>query len=348
MRNSLLALTMAVCLGAADSSADSGSVAADSVLFLSVDMVAFLNNLEYFNAYRSGEPFFGAHAQARLGVQPFRGGVFSLGIHIRRDFGDEVFLSDVLPLFRAHLTRGPISFILGELFSRNQHGLLDALLREQVAYRPVVEEGLQFMYKGRLLRQDVWANYPALNTGSHREHLQVGNATHLIIEPVTASLMAYIDHFGGQLFAPPGDPVRENLTGACGITYRLSLSSAVEEIGIEQFLVGSYTSSNRAEIPYESGWGSITRSWLTVAGFEFSLLFYSGNGFTNWQGNTLYQTDDTYYCFQMDKCVRFGKVACLDFGIRLDFVDMTPDQYFDNGDNQIWVVLACEIDRVLK
>ncbi len=318
----------------------------DSILFFSQDMLAYLNNLEYYNSYREGEPFWGAYLQLRLSYKPFKKTTFSAGIHVRKDIGDESFLSDARPLFRAHYLNKRFSFVLGELFCKKRHGLLDALLKEQVIYNPVVEEGIQILYNGDIIKQDFWANYPALNTAEHREHLCAGNSTFITLNPFCFSLMAYISHYGGQLFAPKDDPVRENLTGTAGISYRLELKKKLEEVGFEQFFIGSYTADDRSE-HYYSGLGSISRAWLVFFGFECSILFFKGNNYTTWEGNPMYQANSPYYYFEIAKSVSFTKDVFFNFGLRLDFMGISPADYFENGDNQIWFNLGYTLKKVI-
>lgn len=331
-----------------NSSANDLKSVSDSLLFFSGDMLVYLNNLEYYNDYREGEPFWGSYLQLRLSYRPFKKITFSAGIHARKDIGDESFLSDVRPLFRAHYSHKNFSFVLGEIFYKGRHGLLDAILREQFIYNPVVEEGLQIICKNSVISQDCWAIYPAMNTAEHREHLCGGNCTFLTFRPITFLLMGYISHYGGQLFTPENDPVRNNVTGAGGITYKLEFKRKIEEIGIEQFFIGSYTSDKRSPTPYDYGWGSISRVWLIFFGFKCTILFFKGDDYTTWEGNPMYQTNSPYYYFEIGRSDSFNKYVFFDFGLRLDFMDMYPIDYFENGDNQIWFNLGCSFNKMIR
>jgi hypothetical protein len=330
--------------------AEKTEASADSVLFISGDMLGYLNNLEYYNDYREGEPFWGAYLQARLSYKPFKKFLFSGGIHMRKDFGDESFLSDIRPLFQALYTHKDFTLIFGELANKTRHGLLDAIIKEQFIYNPVVEEGIQILIKNDRITQDLWANYPALNTRKHREHLCAGNTTVLFVKPVTFSLMGYVSHYGGQLFDPGNDPVRENVTGAAGVAYTKEFGGTFEEVGAEQFFTGSYTSdtTSGANRNYDGGWGSLSHIWILFAGVEIGVSFYKGDDFTTWEGNPMYQSDASYYFLEVNKSFVFEKNIFIDIGLRLDFMDMYPADYFENGDNQIWFRIGGSFNRKIR
>jgi hypothetical protein len=329
--------------------AEDPSKSKDSVLFVSGSALAHVYNSEYDNVYREGEPFFGAHAKARLSFLPFQHTRFSLGLFIRRDFGDESFLSDIRPLFRAKYERKGFSLVVGELVrTANRHGLLDALVREESVYVPAVEEGLQVVFDGKVVEEDLWVSYSALNTAKHREHLGTGNATVLDLGPVRFSLMGYIDHYGGQLFAPVDDPVRENLAGAAGLTFRYGLESWLDEVGAEQFFLGSYTNPDRSTGEHDEGWGSLSRVWVSFFHTMCRFGYYQGRDFVAWEGNPLYMARGPYYNVELSRRWAFPNGVFLDFGGRLEFVEIDISEYGANGEHVMWVQIGWDLDRMLR
>lgn len=317
----------------------------DSILFFSGNMFSYLNNLEYFNKYRSGEPFWGVYVQTRLQYRPLPRLFFSIGVHVRKDYGDDQFFSDARPLFQAQYVNKNFSFTMGELINDNRHGLLDAILSEQFAYRSVVEEGIQIQYDGSCISQDLWTNYPAINTPEHREHLCVGNVTTAKFGNVKMLFMGYISHYGGQIYHPLGEVVGENLTGAAGVTYGHEFQKIFQEVGIEQYFIGSYTAIDRS-LAYSKGWGSISRLWLKAFNFTFLLQFFKGEHYVTWEGNPMYQTDQPYSFFEISRMVSFSKDVFFDFGLRFDFMDVPPPHAFQ--DNQIWFLLGCNLNKKIR
>ncbi len=322
----------------------------DSTLFVSGEFLGYLNNLEYFNDLREGEPFWGAYINSRLCYRPHRKFIFSAGIHLRKDFGDESFLSKVFPLFQAVYIHKDFHLVFGELFSNQRHGLLDALLKEQYRYNPVIEEGIQIYIKKKAFTLDVWGNYPALNTPEHREHLCVGTYSRLAFNSFTLSSMSYLSHYGGQLYAPPGDPVRENVCAALSVSYRHDINGTFEEVGLKHSFLGSYTSdtTSNAQRNYDGGWGSLSRVWCSIRGVKIGISFFKGADYTTWEGNPMYQSDEPYYFIDVHKSFTFGQFLFIDFGARFDFLDMYPHEYFENGDNQIWFHMGYTLKKKIK
>lgn len=319
----------------------------DSVFFISADMLCYFNNLEYFNKYREGEPFWGAYLQTRFSYR-FESVVFSVGVHARKDFGDDSFFSDIRPLFRAYYSNKNFMFVLGELFNKERHGLLDALIRQQFIYDPVVEEGFQVFFKNKLFHQDFWASFMALNTPQHREHLCAGNATFIHLNPFVLSIMGYVSHYGGQQAAPVHDPVRENAAAALGIDYSVPVRKErkIQQFGIQQYLLGSYTSENRDSLPYDGGWGALTKIWLDISGFRWGFSFFKGNDYVTWEGNPMYRTSRPYYFLEISKHVILSEDIFFSGGLRLDFLDFPPSNFLQ--ENQLWVQLGMRFDTEIR
>jgi hypothetical protein len=320
----------------------------DSLFAVSADMLGYMDNAEYFNDYSEGQTYLGALAKIRLVYRPAAPVSFSLGMHMRKDFGDDRFFSDARPLLRVRYDHNGFSMVLGELAGLAQHGLLDAMLREQVAYDPGVEEGLQILYKGSIVDQDLWMNYYALNTAQQREHLDIGDRTTVAIGPLYFSAMGLADHHGGQLFDPPNDPVRENVTGALGVTFRCPLQGRIREIGAEEFAVGSFTDFDRANGPnHQKGYGSLTHVWMMPLGFNVGLRYFKGHDYETWQGDSLYEAKNYYSHFEVSRLFVFSRDIYLDFGFRFEFVDTDFAGYFEHAENRVWVRLGGSMEKFL-
>ncbi|MBD3392834.1 MAG: hypothetical protein GF418_12075 [Chitinivibrionales bacterium] len=338
----------ALCAAVAHAGADT-ITRPDSILYLSTDFLSFLHNAEFHNEFREGETILGSIVNGRVAVKATPRMSFSLGLHLRKQYGDERFLSDIRPLFQACYRQQAFSLILGEvLFTPTRHGLPDGLLREEFTYDPGVEEGVQVLYLGTTVSQDLWLTFSALNTEDHREHLSGGNCTRIRLGPVCLSAMAYIDHYGGEAFAPAGDPVRENAAGAGGVTFTHAIERVVEELGAEQFVLGSYTARDRShDDPYESGWGSLSRGWVKVLGFLCRFSYFQGHDYVAWNGNALYQSNEPYYSLHVSKRMAFPGKVFLEFGGRLEFVGIGPAEYGSRGEHVIWLQMGMDFRRLL-
>jgi hypothetical protein len=87
---------------------------------------------------------------------------------------------------------------------------------------------------------------------------------------------------------------------------------------------------------------------VQFAGVEIGLSFYKGDDYTTWEGNSLYQADVPYYFLDVNKTFTFKNNIFIDLGLRLDFMDITPADYFENGDNQIWIRMGGDFNKKLK
>ena len=331
----------------AENPSDSTQTSSEKKCFLTADMLGYLNNLEYFNNHRKGILYLGAYSNLKISYQPVDRLLFSLGVFMRKAYGDKNFLTDIRPILRAQYIRGNYSVIIGELESENRHGMLDALIHEQYQFDPAIEEGFQIRYTGKIFHFDIWLSSDLLNTPIHREHLGFGNVMKLHAGPFTFLTMAYWDHYGGQLYAPEEDPVRDNVTGSGGIRYTHTIDKRVEELGLEQYIIASATTPNRKTVSFSKGFGSISRFWVTFLGFETSFLFYQGDNFETWRGNPIYHTNKPYYYIETKRHIDLGDKCFFDFGFRFDFVEISPKDYFDHTEHQVWVKMGCNFDRKL-
>ena len=326
--------------------AQDSSSRADSVLFITADMLAWCDNLEFFNDYREGYLHLGAYVRPRFEVRPSERFSFAFGVHVRKAFGDEDFFSDARPVFRGRINRGNFSFLLGEVISANRHGLPDALMREEFLYDPAIEEGFQFLYKGKTVQQDFWAVYDALNTAEHREHLMAGNNTTMHAGPFAMLVLLYADHYGGQVFAPEGDPVRENVAGGGGISWKLDFKNVVNQVGLKTLGMASATSRENAG--YDKGWGSLSYAWISAWDTRFQLSFFKGKDFVAWQGNPMYQTGSPYVTFAVNRTTELISRLSVDYGIRADFMSGSVSEYFESPEHKLWVRIGYAFEHLLK
>ena len=142
----LVLLLLLACLINSSLASDQDSTDTSPTFFICADFLSFLNNLEYFNQHREGILHLGAATSLYATYKPVSALEFSLGVYMRKAYGDEKFLSDIRPYFRGLFTKGIFTMIIGALDAENQHGMLDAVIREQYPYEQGLEEGFQMKY----------------------------------------------------------------------------------------------------------------------------------------------------------------------------------------------------------
>jgi len=315
--------------------------------FIEADFLSYLNNLEYFNRHREGVLHVGAATRLYARYVPLSSLEFSLGVYMRKAFGDKKFMSDIRPCFQGRFTKKIFTLIIGALESENQHNMLDAIISEQYPYEQGLEEGFQMLFESPKFFADIWMVSYLLNTPKNREHLSFGLYLRQQFGPVYFIGMTYWDHYGGQLFAPEDDPVRDNVMGDAGLRFSKEYNKNFQGFGTEFFGLGSYTSPDRKDIPFKSGWGLLSRSWIAFHNFELSLLFFKGDDFTTWPGNKIYQTNKLYTHIQIKYLRSFAKHLWLDWGVRVDFIEIPIKDYFDHTEHQVWVRLNGDFSKGL-
>lgn len=319
---------------------DPESKDSSSTFFICTDFLSYLNNLEYFNRHREGVLHLGTATSLYTTYKPVSTLDFSLGVYMRKAFGDEKFLSDIRPYFRGLFTKGIFTLIIGALDAEDQHDMLDAVISEQYPYEQGLEEGFQMQFEAQSFFADVWMSVYQLNTPKHREHLGFGLYLEKQLGLISLFGMVYWDHYGGQLYAPEDDHVRDNLHGDAGLRFSKEFENNFQNFGTEFFVLGSNETIDRGDTPWKRGWGILSRSWVTFFWFETSFLFYKGDDFTTWQGNKLFETNDPYFQLQIKRTRDFlDERLWLDWGVRFDLIEKSPGEYFDRTEHQVWVRL---------
>jgi hypothetical protein len=315
--------------------------AQDSLFSFSGEYSSILDNTEYFNTYTLGETVFSTLLKSRLVVHPDKEFSFSAGLLVRKEAGDNDFLTDIRPLFRAQFSRGGVTLLLGELYgTAKNHGLPSPLLIEQYRYRPGAEEGFQVILKKERLAQDFFIDYPLNDTKHHQEQIRIGDVLHWA--GIYGGIQGYLyaSHLGGQLNPHP-EPVRWNTTAAIGGTLKYPVKKAVEEFGITELIVGSKTDHDTAILDRHTGYGSCTETWVDLFGCRIAARAWFGDGYKTWYGDPFY-TADTYYHFEVTRRTEFAHHLSIDMGIRLCWVDIPLNEFIENNDNQLWFELRWE------
>jgi hypothetical protein len=271
-------------------------------VFLHADASFFANNLEYFNGFVEGKTFFGAETSLYFTVdRPSFD--FSLGVFLKREFGDEEGLSEVLPLFRFRYKTPWCRFTLGFIDSRNNHGLPEALLAQQYPFYYPVEEGTQFQVFHRNLRADAWINWYLLNTPEYREFLAGGLRASGSWRPFSVELAMRLSHHGGQQYEVG------RVTNSLGGMVRAGLSHTWPALDADfGVLLTAYGSADYQEKYFAEeedrhllGYGGEAECFFAPWGWKLYYRVFFGNDFLVEQGDPLYRTEKPLHRFGVRK-----------------------------------------------
>jgi len=271
-------------------------------LLLHADAGFYANNLEYFNPFEDGKTFFGAQTSLYFTVDRPAFDL-SLGVFLKREFGDEDALSDVLPLFRFRYKTPWCKLILGFLDSSDNHGLPEALLAQQYPFYYPVEEGAQFLARGRRLRADAWINWYLLNTPEHREFFAAGVHGAGSWRFLSCELGLRITHHGGQEYR--NGRVSHDLAGTvrCTLSERwdaldADFGAALSAYGSQWVEKGVLPGGGSQTV---AGYGGEAEVFFAPWGWKLYYRLYGGRDLIVEQGDPLYRTGQPMHRFGVRK-----------------------------------------------
>ncbi len=296
----LMSCLFLVCLAAGVSSPALASESGPAFpIFGQVDATFFCDNTEYFNSYVTGQTLVGAHTSVYL-VYERPSFDFSLGVYLRRDFGDEQEVSDVLPLFRFRCQMSHYRLLAGVIDSSNNHGLPDALLVRQYGLTEPIEEGLQLKAQYKNLSADAWINWYLLNTPEHREFFAAGIVGEATWPLVSTEVGLRVSHHGGQLYSV--GPVSDNYSGMLRLTISDDWAAIDGGFGFVGTLLAARAKQDRSIASNDAtGCGADVEVFIAPKGWRIYYGLFVGNNFVVEQGNPLYRTEEAFHRFGLLK-----------------------------------------------
>lgn len=317
-----------------------------SVLTFNTNVRGHCVNLEYFNGLRSGELLLGTELKSDFHYTLSDRVHAKAGILLQRTMADEEGLF-VRPLFQLAYKKGGFTLNIGDIYSTIRHGMPDAILHEQQSLISPFEEGIQFIYDFKALYSDLWLRYIALNTKEHLEHLNLG----LYIESPKALVQSkgglLWDHYGGQLYSVEGDYMRDTLNLFFATRVEKKREGAISSAGGELGVLGSSVSKRRSTEPFKRGYGGYGKAFITFHRFESSILFYKGDGYQTSFGNKLYEAHNYYYNLEIKRSQSIAKKVFIDWGVRFEFVNIKPQEFFHDTEYQAWVTIGTSLSKEL-
>jgi hypothetical protein len=283
------------------------AVAQDGIA-VQADLLFYGDNTEFRNPFREGETIFGAAVQL-AGVVHLNDRVkFSIGGFGNQRFGSERSFERVRPVIALTVVGARSAFVFGTLPLRpvnpppgpdraGPHGLLPPLQRETLSFDRPYEAGLQWTFRGDVLRNDFWLAWQRLNTPDYRERFDGGSNLGLRLRDwVTLPAQLHVVHEGGQLYA--SGAVADSLASAAGVMFQKTLARSLNA-SVELYGAASRHVPDRSR-PGESidGTGFLARASGEQDGWRGHVLFWRGRSFVKDEGDPNYlslRRDGTRY-----------------------------------------------------
>lgn len=195
-----------------------------ATLSLEVEALTFFKDNEFEGEQSKGYSLPGLWLQPRLIYQPIE------AIHLEAGFHAAIFAgankypcyayhdigrwkgnqyqrgAHVLPFFRAQAQLGRVTFVLGDIYGAERHGVMEPLWNPELTLTQDPEMGFQLLSELPRWRLDAWINWQSyiFETDTHQEAFTVGVRQRILLNSPQARLHWYIpidilvQHRGGE------------------------------------------------------------------------------------------------------------------------------------------------------
>jgi hypothetical protein len=271
---------------------DSG---ATKTLEFKADYFGYFKNNEYFGEIVEGRTYFGQQLHPKISYQPTENVLLEAGLFVRQVFGENR-LTETKPTFSLKYQKNKFGFLLGNLEGSLQHGLIEPLYDFERVIDDRLENGIQFLHKGKRFTGDWWINWrKSIQTGStDQEEIEgAGNMKYKLVNKEKTSLefilQSVILHRGGQINSS-ALPVYTTMNNALGIQLNRSFnpSSFAKGISMQFYTVGFSVDSD--SLSFRNGNGLYLNGSLETSAGTFIASYWKGEGFVNILGGDIYSS----------------------------------------------------------
>lgn len=266
----------------------------------------YADNTEFSNPYRLGETLFGSNHKIFLDA-PIASNVHLMGgVFTDQHYGSEHFLEFTRPIAALRVGSLEHYFLFGTLVSsqllgdrgpdqNTPHGLLPVLQTEDLTFTRAYETGMQWKADKAIWHQDTWVNWQQVNTPLHREVLDTGNVTTVLLHRgLKASFQSHMFHAGGQLYA--SGAVADSQAFGPGVIYEQPIG-AVRIISEVHGLLGHDVANRQANETRVWGKGAFVRESVQTGRWRGHVIVWRAKDFRKTEGDPNYNAlrrDGTY------------------------------------------------------
>ncbi len=287
-------------------------------LRLRIDALAFLRDNEYKGRLVKGYTLPGMWIEPALTYQPLKNLRLELGLHLLHYWGSNRYPNynyqtlatqngthrqsgfHCVPVFRAQLRpHRSVDVILGTLYGKANHQLIQPLYSDEANLTSDPETGLQVIVRRPHITLDTWVDWQtfifrgddrqesfAYGLSARLQPLSIKSATKLYF-PV----QAIFQHRGGEINPDaPDRQVKTWLNAAVGAGVTIPLRTRIPvALGFEADLAIFRQQAGTA-FPFQSGHGIYATATAQVSRFNFRAAYWARDNFVTLYGNPLYGT----------------------------------------------------------
>lgn len=288
-------------------------------LRVSVDALAFFRDNEYNSAdVTRGYTLPGMWLMPTVGYQPLRNLRMEAGAYMLHYWGANTYpnanytsLAEAdaqstskafhcTPVFRANLQIDPhVNVVLGTLYGRSAHGLVEPLYNPEMNLTADPETGLQVIWHNHWLNFDAWVNWQnfIFKDDDEQERFTFGLSTrflpsrHAVRVKWYLPLQLLMHHRGGEINPEaPNRGVKTWLNAAAGAGLNASLHTRLP-ITLGGEVVGTYFSQQKGtDLPFDNGYGLMAKAQANIWHFGITAGYWQAHRFISVYGSPLFGT----------------------------------------------------------
>lgn len=287
-------------------------------LRLNVDGLIFFRDNEYKGHLAKGYTLPGFRLDPTVSYQPLRNLRIKAGLHALRYWGANKYpninYSDIpewkggqtqsgfhlVPIFSAQVALSKrVNIILGDLYGRSNHHLIEPLYNQETSLSGDPETGVQVLWDAPFMDFDAWVNWESFifQNDNHQESFTFGLSTRFkanrpsSFAHVYFPLQVIMQHRGGEI-NPDAESrqVKTWMNGAvgAGITFHPS-SPVFTRLNVEADLA-VYKQMSGTMLPYDDGYGVYVKADADLWRFRLHGAYWTCKDFISVFGNPLYGT----------------------------------------------------------
>ncbi|MFQ3296673.1 MAG: hypothetical protein ACI9JT_000709 [Polaribacter sp.] len=273
---------------------------------LEVYNLNFIKNNEYFNFIADGYTLLGTQVHPEFIYNSSKNTQFKAGLFVLKNFGENT-VNYTIPTFTFTYKKKYYKIIIGNLFSRNNHHLIEPLMAsEKILGEEVLETGIEYLYKKNRFSFDIWLNWEKSiqKYDTDREEFMIGFSSKLIIlkkekHSLSIPLQYVYYHRGGQInkkyrFENNSNDLILNFNNASiGLEYYYKLNSKNSKLGLRYFYLNHKVNTVIEEFPFDKGNAHYFNVNYSSNKINFSVAYYKSDKFISAKGNDMFQSYST-------------------------------------------------------
>jgi hypothetical protein len=287
-------------------------------LFLGVVANTYFKNNEYFDQIVDGYTLFGYQFLPFLSYQPHPNLKVNLGGYFRKDFGNNGF-SEIKPVFRIHYNKNRFNLLFGTLQGNVNHKLIDPLYDFERVITNRLENGIQFIWDGRISYLDLWVDWEKMIYKNSPFQERIAGGINYVITPLSLNgfqlklpFQMTINHRGGQIDTVSA-PIFTFINGAFGVDGSLSFNSEKSNtLSASIYYLVHKDLSPVLQSASENGHGILGSLIFSNRVLNITTSYWKGNKFIAQRGGKIYQSvsdrTSTPGLFVKDRSLLFVRV----------------------------------------